>query len=141
MPRGKEKTAKEIAELYKTVELLEKERESLNEIKEQKQELAKAQAMAKNEKIKQELMQELAEIKDENKAQKTALTKELNKVKKQIKWHEFYSTTYGREDHTNGLAMQLFGKRQKDLTEEEKAEYNRITTRKSRERRKREAKK
>lgn len=85
---------------------------------------------------KEKTAKELAEIKDENKAKKTALTKELNKVKKQIKWHEFYSTTYGYKDHTDGFSMQLFGKRQKDLTEEEKAEYNRITTRKSRERKK-----
>lgn len=136
MPRGKEKTAKEIAELYTTVEFLEKERELLNEINEQKQELAKAQARAKIEKIKQELTKELAEIKDENKAQKTALTKELNKVKKQIKWHEFYSTSYGYKDHTNSLAYQMFGKRLKDLTDEEKAEYNKITTQQSRERKK-----
>lgn len=136
MPRGKEKTLEEIAELYKTVEFLEKERELLNEINEQKQELAKAQARAKIEKIKQELAKELAEIKDENNTQKTALTKELNKVKKQIKWHEFYLATYGYKDHTDGIAFQMFGKRLKDLTDEEKTEYNRKTTQQSRERKK-----
>ena len=64
------------------------------------------------------------------------LTKELNKLKRKETNKKYYDENFERMDYTKTKAYKLFGKRQKDLTEEERKIFNKIQTRESRERKK-----
>lgn len=52
------------------------------------------------------------------------------------RWRKYAETNYVPVDHSNDLAVRMFGKRLRDLTPDEKREYNRLRTRESRARRK-----
>lgn len=54
----------------------------------------------------------------------------------QKRWADYSARTYIPQDHSNDLAVKMFGKRLRDLTSEEKREYNKLRTRESRARRK-----
>ena len=56
-------------------------------------------------------------------------------IKRKIAWYE-YSNEKLLRSYRKGLSYELFGKRKKDLTEEELKEYNRISARRTREKRK-----
>lgn len=55
------------------------------------------------------------------------------KTENQKRWEKYASKTYVPVDHSRDLAMQMFGKRRRDLTPEEMREYNRECARRSRE--------
>ena len=61
------------------------------------------------------------------------LRKEKNQLVKKMQWYEF-SKGKLKNTYESGLSYKYFGKRYKDLTKDEKKEYNKITTRLSRER-------
>jgi hypothetical protein len=48
----------------------------------------------------------------------------------------YYRKSKGEKNYSTSLAMQMFGKRRRDLTEEELREYNKLLQRESRKRRK-----
>ena len=56
----------------------------------------------------------------------------------QKRWAEYAAKTYTPKDHSTDLAVKMFGKRLRDLSAEERREYNRLRTRESRARRKKE---
>ena len=60
------------------------------------------------------------------------LRDEKNVLMDRIRWYEYSEKNNLKKDYTETLAFKLFGKRLKDLTKEERKEYNRICTRKSR---------
>lgn len=62
----------------------------------------------------------------------TLLRKEKKRLIDRVRWYE-YTERDKRKDYTKTLAFQMFGKRLKDLTEDEKKEYGRERTRISRE--------
>lgn len=55
------------------------------------------------------------------------------KTENQKRWAKYAEKTYVPVDHSQDRAMQMFGKRLRDLTPEEKREYNRESARRSRE--------
>ena len=55
------------------------------------------------------------------------------------RWRKYTEANYVPVDHSNDMAVQMFGKRLRDLSPDEKREYNRLRTRESRERRKKAA--
>lgn len=70
--------------------------------------------------VKLEFEKKIKSLKDEYaKKKKEILDKKAVLVKK-IRWQEFSKTHYTPKDLSNSLAFQLFGKRAKDLTPEEK---------------------
>lgn len=62
----------------------------------------------------------------------TLLREEKKRLIDRVRWYE-YTEQDKRKDYTKTLAFQMFGKRLKDLTEDEKKEYGRERTRISRE--------
>ena len=56
-------------------------------------------------------------------------------IKRKISWYE-YSNEKLLHSYRQGLSYKLFGKRKKDLTKEELKEYNRISARRTREKKK-----
>ena len=56
-------------------------------------------------------------------------------IKRKISWYE-YSNEKLLHSYRQGLSYELFGKRKKDLTEEELKEYNRISAKRTREKKK-----
>lgn len=78
---------------------------------------------------------ELEDFKRQIKERKKAITAEITRLKKKIAWREFSEQHYTTANHDNDIAVQMFGKRLRDLSPEEKKEYNRIRTQQSRARR------
>ena len=74
-----------------------------------------------------EAKQEIEKIKAEIKR----LRVEKKKLIKKVNWYEYTEGTLSKE-YENGFSYKHFGKRKKDLTEEERKEYQRIQTSKSR---------
>lgn len=62
----------------------------------------------------------------------TLLREEKKRLIDRVRWYE-YTERDKRKDYTKTLAFQMFGKRLKDLTEDEKKAYRRERTRISRE--------
>ena len=91
--------------------------------------------IAELETQKNNLPLELEDFKRQLKERKQAITAEINKLKRKIAWQKFSEEHYTPADHSQDIAVQMFGKRLRDLSSEEKKEYNRIRTQQSRERR------
>lgn len=70
-----------------------------------------------------------------NKAEIDNLRQERAKLKKML-YNYYYRLTKGEKNYSASLSMQMFGKRRRDLTEEELREYNKLLQRESRKRRK-----
>ena len=87
--------------------------------------------MRKERMTEAEYLQTKAEVED-IKHKISLLRAEKKKLIDKIRWYE-YTEKDNRKDYTKTLAFQMFGKRLKDLTEDEKREYSRERTRKSRE--------
>ena len=66
---------------------------------------------------------------------KKSIAVELKKLKKQVAWSKYSERYYTPADHSQDLAVQMFGKRLKDLSPEERKAYNRMVTQKTRARR------
>lgn len=77
-----------------------------------------------------EYLQTKSEIED-IKGKISLLRAEKKKLINKIRWYE-YTEKETRKDYTKTLAFQMFGKRLKDLTEDEKREYSKERTRISR---------
>lgn len=75
---------------------------------------------------------ELEEFKRQIQLRKKAITAEIIKLKKKIAWSKFSEQHYTPANHDNDIAVQMFGKRLRDLSPEERKEYNRIRTQQSR---------
>ena len=85
---------------------------------------------------KLEIEKKIKALKEEYaKKKKEILGKKAVLVKK-IRWQEFSNSHYERKDWSNSFCVQHFGKRAKDLTPEERKEYQRLQTKMSREKRK-----
>lgn len=85
---------------------------------------------------KLELEKKIKTLKEEYaKKKKEILGKKAVLVKK-IRWQEFSNSHYEKKDWSNSFCVQHFGKRAKDLTPEERKEYQRLQTKMSREKRK-----
>lgn len=80
-----------------------------------------------NEKEYNEIKEEIERIKTEIEK----LRKEKNLLINKVRWYE-YTAEQKKESYKNGFCYQHFGKRKKDLTEEERKEYQRLQTNKSR---------
>ena len=87
--------------------------------------------MRKERMTEAEYLQAKAEI-DDIKHKISLLRAEKKKLVDKIRWYE-YTEKDNRKDYTKTLAFQMFGKRLKDLTEDEKREYGKERTRVSRE--------
>lgn len=86
--------------------------------------------------LKNQLDIDIKVLKEKYKKNKKAiLDKKANFVKK-IRWQEFSNSHYEKKDWSNSFCVQHFGKRAKDLTPEERKEYQRLQTKMSREKRK-----
>ena len=68
----------------------------------------------------------------QKKAEEKILREERAKLLKIVSWQKYYNETHQKKDATQTKAYKLFGKAYKDLTLEEKKEYNRISQRKTR---------
>lgn len=88
------------------------------------------------ERNKRELDIDLEEYKNRIKQTKKSISIEISKLKRKIDSYKYYRSNYDLKDYSTSPAFQLFGKRAKDLTPEEKKEYQRIMTQKSRQSRK-----
>lgn len=86
--------------------------------------------------LKKQLEIDIKVLKEKYKKDKRDILDKKAKFVKKIKWQEFSNSHYTKKDYAGTIAYKLFGKRKKDLTEEERKEYNRICTRLSRERNK-----
>ena len=95
--------------------------------------------IAELETQKNNLPLELEEFKRHLKLRKQTITAEINKLKKKIAWRKFSEQHYTPANHDNDIAVQMFGKRLRDLSSEEKKEYNRIRTQQSRARRRKQS--
>lgn len=73
------------------------------------------------------------------KLHKQEITAELNKLKRKVAWRKFSEQHYATANHDNDIAVQMFGKRLRDLSPEEKKEYNRIRTQQSRAKRRKQS--
>ena len=86
--------------------------------------------MRKERMTETEYLQTKSEIED-IKGKISLLRAEKKKLINKIRWYE-YTEKETRKDYTKTLAFQMFGKRLKDLTEDEKREYSKERTRISR---------
>lgn len=84
------------------------------------------------EKKKDDLSKEFECFKKNIKLRKNEISAEMRKLKNKIRWYKYANEHYNYKDYSESPSVQLFGKRAKDLTPEEKREYQRIMTRKSR---------
>lgn len=92
--------------------------------------------------LEKQLIKEVkAKIKDMRKANLDTLICKKNKIAISISNHQYVIDNYGLKDYEEGVCWNMFGKRLKDLTLEEKKLYNRETTRLSRQRQKEQRKK
>lgn len=78
----------------------------------------------------------IEEYKKEQLLYKKTLRKQRATLVRKIAWQEYSEKNFIKKDYTKTLAFELFGKRLKDLTKEEKREYNKILTRKIRQKNK-----
>lgn len=81
--------------------------------------------------IEEEKNQRICNVKNYYKNEKMKVKKQIALIKRRIYWHN--NNKYKQKDYSNTIAWEMFGKRLRDLTIEEKREYNKIRTRKSRE--------
>lgn len=92
--------------------------------------------IAELEKAKNELEEEKKEfeknLNEHFKAKKEPISAELKVLKNKVRWYNYANKHYEYKDYSTSLAVQLFGKRAKDLTPEEKKEYNRLMAQKTR---------
>lgn len=95
--------------------------------------------IAELETQKNNLPLELEDFKRQIKERKQTITAEINKLKRKIAWQKFSEQHYTPANHDNDIAVQMFGKRLRDLSPEEKKEYNRIRTQQSRARRRKQS--
>ena len=87
--------------------------------------------------LEKQLIKEVkAEIKDMKRVNLDPLIRKKNKIAISISNHQYVIDNYGLKDYEEGVCWNMFGKRLKDLTPEEKKLYNRETTRLSRQRKK-----
>lgn len=84
---------------------------------------------------KDNLSTELTDFKSKLKLRRNEISSELRELKKKVRWYEYANKHYEYKDYSTSPAVQLFGKRAKDLTPEEKKEYQRIMTQKCRQNR------
>ena len=91
--------------------------------------------IAELETQKNALPLELEEFKRQLDLRKQVINAELKTLKRKIAWQKFSQQHYTPADHSQDIAVQMFGKRLKDLSPEEKKAYNRIRTQQSRARR------
>ena len=68
----------------------------------------------------------------QKKGEEKILREERAKLLKIVNWQKYYNKTHQKKDATQTKVYKLFGKAYKDLTEEEKREYNAILQRQSR---------
>lgn len=88
--------------------------------------------IAELETEKSQLPLQLEEFKRQLNARKKAITTEMNALKKKVAWQKFSQQHYTPADHSQDIAVQMFGKRLKDLSPEERKAYNRMITQKTR---------
>ena len=86
--------------------------------------------------LKDDFEKEMKLLKEKYKQKKKEILGKKAVLVKKIRWQEFSNSHYNRKDHTETIAYQMFGKMRKDLTEDELREYNKLMTRKSREKNK-----
>ena len=86
--------------------------------------------------LKDDFEKEMKLLKEKYKKKKKEILGKKAVLVKKIRWQEFSNSHYNRKDHTETIAYQMFGKMRKDLTEDELREYNKLMTRKSREKNK-----
>lgn len=91
--------------------------------------------VAELETQKKNLSLELEEFKRQLNLRKKTIVTELNALKKKVHYRKFYEQHYGLKDYSTSPAVQLFGKREKDLTPEERREYNKLMMREYRNKR------
>lgn len=91
--------------------------------------------IAELEAQKNNLPLELEEFKRQLDLRKQAIRVELNALKKKVAWYKYGQKHYILTNHDNDIAVQMFGKRLKDLSPEETREYNRVRAQESRKRR------
>lgn len=78
---------------------------------------------------------ELEEFKCQLNLRKQAINAELKALRKKGAWHKYSERHYTPADHSQDISVQMFGKRLKDLSTEERMEYNRVRAQQSRARR------
>ena len=78
---------------------------------------------------------ELEEFKRQLNLRKQVINAELKALRKKMAWHKYSEQHYNYADHSQDIAVQMFGKRLKDLSPEETREYNRVRAQQSRARR------
>lgn len=100
-----------------------------------KEQQAITDRIAELESQKDNLSMELEEFKNKLQLRKNEISAELRVLKRKVAWYKYAASHYESKDYSTSPAMQLFGKRAKDLTPEEKKEYNRLMTQKSRQNR------
>lgn len=64
------------------------------------------------------LKQEISKLRDEK-----------EKLANKVRWYEYSREKFTPKDYTKSIAFLMFGKRLKDLTDEERRQYNRERTR------------
>lgn len=75
---------------------------------------------------------ELEKFKRQLNLRKQAIATELKALRKKIAWRKYSEQHYTPADHSQDIAVQMFGKRLKDLSPEETREYNRVRAQQSR---------
>ena len=95
--------------------------------------------IAELEKAKNELKEEKKSLEkklnEHIKARKEPVLAELRVLKNKVRWYNYANEHYDYKNYSTSPAVQLFGKRAKDLTPEEKKEYNRLMVQKTRSKR------
>lgn len=92
--------------------------------------------------LEKQLIKEVkAKIKDMRKVNLDPLIRKKNKIAISISNHQYVIDNYGLKDYESGFSWEMFGKRLKDLTIEERKLYAREQTRLSRQKRKEQIKK
>lgn len=75
---------------------------------------------------------ELEEFKRKLSLRKQAISTELKALRKKIAWRKYSEQHYTYADHSQDIAVQMFGKRLRDLSPEERKAYNRVRAQQSR---------
>ena len=88
----------------------------------------------RKQRITEEQYQTIIKDIEELTQQIKALQEKRKKLKNKIRWYD-YTKDKPQNQYVGGFSQQHFGKRAKDLTPEEKKEYNRLLTQKSRQKR------
>jgi hypothetical protein len=85
----------------------------------------------RQQRITEEQYQTIIKDIEELTQQIKALQEKRKKLKNKIRWYD-YTKNKPQNQYINGFSQQYFGKRAKDLSPEEKKEYQRLLTQKSR---------